>query len=304
MTICVAIRVNECIVFAADSATTLSIRLPTGQEQTLVFRHGHKVFNLHKALPVCAMTYGTGNIGRASVSMLAKDFRALITSGPAAWKIDQKTYTIEEIATKFQRFLYQERFQALNPTPTWSQPMGLYVGGYSGTSDMHEVWSFTIDVYGQSAAAICVARDGVCGLNVGGDTEAFQRLAFGFAPSVANSLVGILGDPATAAQAIATIRQSSERSLVWDAMPVQDAIDFADYLVDVTKGFVRFLPGHDTVGGDTDIAVVTKHEGFKWVRRKHYYPAELNLGATHGEDTSPAARAQKRTTGKRGAATS
>jgi hypothetical protein len=49
---------------------------------------------------------------------------------------------------------------------------------------------------------------------------------------------------------------------------------------------VRFLPGADTVGGDTDIAVVTKHEGFKWVRRKHFFnatlnPAEVSYGARY-----------------------
>ena len=42
------------------------------------------------------------------------------------------------------------------------------------------------------------------------------------------------------------------------------------------KSYFRFLPGADIVGGETDIAVVTRHEGFKWVRRKHYYPSELN----------------------------
>jgi hypothetical protein len=69
-------------------------------------------------------------------------------------------------------------------------------------------------------------------------------------------------------------------------MPVQDAIDLADFLVETTKRFVRFLPGADTVGGDTDIAVVTKHEGFKWVQRKHFFntnlnPAEVSYGARY-----------------------
>ena len=59
-------------------------------------------------------------------------------------------------------------------------------------------------------------------------------------------------------------------------MPVQDAIDLADFLVDLAKGYSAFLPGANVVGGDTDIATVTKHEGFKWIRRKHYYPAHLN----------------------------
>jgi hypothetical protein len=74
--------------------------------------------------------------------------------------------------------------------------------------------------------------------------------------------------------------------LIHPAMPVQDAIDLADFLVETTKRYVRFLPGADTVGGDTDIAVVTKHEGFKWARRKHYFnhvlnPLEISYGTRY-----------------------
>lgn len=68
--------------------------------------------------------------------------------------------------------------------------------------------------------------------------------------------------------------------LVHPTMPVADAIQLADFLVDVTKRYFAFLPGADIVGGETDIATVTKHEGFKWIRRKHYYPPELNLMET------------------------
>ena len=50
----------------------------------------------------------------------------------------------------------------------------------------------------------------------------------------------------------------------------------ADFLVDTTKRYFRFLPGADIVGGETDIAVVTRYEGFRWVRRKQFYSATLN----------------------------
>lgn len=75
---------------------------------------------------------------------------------------------------------------------------------------------------------------------------------------------------------VAAIAEKTQATIVYPSMPVQDAIRLADFLVDTTKGFVSFLPGADTVGGDTDVAVVTKHEGFKWIRRKHYYRRELN----------------------------
>jgi len=59
-------------------------------------------------------------------------------------------------------------------------------------------------------------------------------------------------------------------------MPVQDAIDLAQFLVTTTINFTKFLPGANTVGGAVDIATVTRHEGFKWIKRKLYYSAELN----------------------------
>jgi hypothetical protein len=72
-----------------------------------------------------------------------------------------------------------------------------------------------------------------------------------------------------------------------DAMPVQDAIDLAQFLVETTKKFYRFHPGADIVGGYTDTAVVTRHEGFKWISRKHYYSPTLNPLETDHVDALP-----------------
>jgi hypothetical protein len=60
-------------------------------------------------------------------------------------------------------------------------------------------------------------------------------------------------------------------------MPIQDAIDLVHFLIDVTCGFVRFAPGPATVAQPIDSAAITRHEGFRWVRRKHYYSSTLNL---------------------------
>jgi hypothetical protein len=62
------------------------------------------------------------------------------------------------------------------------------------------------------------------------------------------------------------------------AMPVQDAIDLARFMVETTIGFMRFsvLRQPKIVGGAVEIAAITKHEGFCWVQRRHFYTAELN----------------------------
>ena len=81
MTICVAVKVHDCLVFAADSA----LSLVEGGETVNVYSHGNKVFNLiFKGLPVCAMFCGMGNIGRSSISSLAKELEAQLTVSPDA----------------------------------------------------------------------------------------------------------------------------------------------------------------------------------------------------------------------------
>ena len=52
----------------------------------------------------------------------------------------------------------------------------------------------------------------------------------------------------------------------------------ASLRVDCTIGFQRFMPGPDTVGGPVEVAAITKHEGFKWIARKHYFSRGLNSG--------------------------
>ena len=76
----------------------------------------------------------------------------------------------------------------------------------------------------------------------------------------------------------ATIRQRAQETLAIPTMPIQDAIDLARYLVEVTMGFIKFSIGKQpkTVGGTIEIAAITKHEGFRWVQRQQFYPAGIN----------------------------
>jgi len=54
---------------------------------------------------------------------------------------------------------------------------------------------------------------------------------------------------------------------LFNAMPVQDAVDYAVHLIRTTIDTMRFEPQFPSVGGPIDIAVVTP-DGFRWVQRK------------------------------------
>jgi hypothetical protein len=93
-------------------------------------------------------------------------------------------------------------------------------------------------------------------------------------PHILQSIFKI--DPSQLPQVIQLIQQQLQMPLVLPAMPLQDAIDLADFLVDLTIKFSRFSPGPPTVGGPIEIAAISKHEGFRWIKRKYYFDRRYN----------------------------
>lgn len=278
MTVCVGVAVNDCLVFAADSASSIVQNSDVnGVLQTSilnVYQHGDKVYNLYKGLPLCAMTCGMGNIGSESIGTLAKRFRKLLCTD-GEFKIDVEDYTVEDIANKARRFFYEQRYLQLGDPPQGSS-FEFWIGGYSSDLDArHEVWKISI-VNGVCPEPQKVVQNGEMSLFWGGQPGPIHRLVVGFDGEMLD-ILRELGAPEDSITAISdTCRARLTRNIILPTMPVRDAIDLADYLVETTKRFFRFLPGADVVGGETDIAVVTRYEGFKWIRRKHFYPAHLN----------------------------
>ena len=56
----------------------------------------------------------------------------------------------------------------------------------------------------------------------------------------------------------------------------EDLADMAESLVRMTCIKRRITSTQETVGGPVDVAVVTKGDGFIWMKRKHYFDPQLN----------------------------
>ena len=56
----------------------------------------------------------------------------------------------------------------------------------------------------------------------------------------------------------------------------EDLADMAESLVRMTYLKRRITSEEESVGGPVDVAVITKGDGFVWLKRKHYFEAELN----------------------------
>lgn len=59
-------------------------------------------------------------------------------------------------------------------------------------------------------------------------------------------------------------------------LPKDELAAMAESLVNLTSFKRRVTPEAETVGGPIDVAVISRGDGFIWIKRKHYFNTELN----------------------------
>lgn len=292
MTIAISLKVNDGLVLAADSASTLIGEDPSADAPVVVnvYNHANKIFNLRKGLPIGAITWGSGAIGTASISTLAKDLRDRFSGKDRdypEWKIDPTNYTVEEVARRVREFMFEERYVPTFQDWQVKPALGFIVAGYSRGEAMAEEYRIAIQEDGTCEPPQPVRPKNDSGVTWSGELEAISRLVMGYGTALPTILQTNLGvSPGQVEPAMNIIQQQLAAPLVQAAMPFQDAIDLAEFLVNLTANFSRFIPGAPTVGGPIEVAAISKHEGFKWIRRKHYYSRELN-SEDYGHQLTP-----------------
>jgi hypothetical protein len=158
--------------------------------------------------------------------------------------------------------------------------LGFIVAGYSAGAHHAEEYLLDLTQEGcEGPTRIRAPED--TGVSWSGQPDAIARIVNGHGLELGAILQQDFGlAPAEVPNAISVIQRRLGAPLVNPAMPFQDAIDLVEWLVAIAIGYSRFMPGAPTVGGPIETAGISKHEGFKWVRRKHYFDARLNREGT------------------------
>ncbi len=63
-----------------------------------------------------------------------------------------------------------------------------------------------------------------------------------------------------------------------DLLPKEEIAAMAEALVNLTSFKRRISWDAETVSGPVDVAVISRGDGFIWIKRKHYFQPELNPG--------------------------
>jgi hypothetical protein len=285
MTICVSIKVSEGLVLATDSTAAIqgTVQDPTGKSSTGILKtydHVRKLSHI-KDYPIGTLTWGTALVGARSVESLIKEYEYTLLS------LEEEQEKIKERrmrgkAKGDERFEYNVRNVAeglldhvkkFYETEFASQPvdqrpqLGILVSGYSSGKFFPEQWLINLPI----SAELTGVRPDIDGKPVFGATwfglaDAIVRLHWGrddAAPDILAQRFNV--SPEEIRQLLARL----EYPVIFDGMPLQDAIDYAVYLVNVAIGRFRFVAGAPLCGGEIDVAVITPNT-FTWIQRKSW----------------------------------
>ena len=251
------------------------------------------MFPLHdRETPVAAITAGLAKLGERTMSSCALEFfrRQQPPNNPLS--------TVSEVAETFLGFM-REKYEAhyansAIPEEYRDGPLFL-VGGYSRAEFLPCI--FRVDI--QQNRCIEQFGPGKSGIAWAGQSDAVERLIKGYDVAVRIAIEKAV------TEGVRTIREAASNGiqqalqqlvdrlgadkvgdmrlelaesdpivLPWDGfqarihfgnLPLQDAIDFAAYLVNIQSGRAKFSEGVPTVGGRTHIGVITRQDGFKMI---------------------------------------
>jgi hypothetical protein len=299
MTINIAIAVSEGLVMAADSMTQIN----NGPMIIKNYPTAEKITELGK-LPMAVMCSGLGAISQRSIMSYIREFEFDRLLGKTAVQSIHneepkgETPTVSDVAEELRKFMQTSYNGAEWPEPQPSPPGGantpvrpqltIVVGGYSPRSFFPEVYEIEFpdasikqrhpnpnDPKKQPTISWWGVGTSLNRLLHGFDLNELM-MAHNFLmqnPQAAQTVTG------GAAEGLASIpppnaclgplMQLARMQVVLDFMPLQEAVEFADYLGHVAIGYSRFSAGNQVVGGELDVLAI-QPEGLSWYRRKAF----------------------------------
>jgi len=262
MSICVSVKVGEGLVLAADSVSAIGGAVGEGAPGVLnTYEHATKICQV-KDYPMAVASWGIGSVGARTVASLVAEFS---NSAPSVKDKEAKGYTAKQLAAQVFGFVKEKYGEAFEGAPKGREDrpaLGLLAAGYGTGEFFPEQYVALLPIDGELKPARR-SEQPEFGANWYGLTDAILRLYKGFDPSLPDKLL----EAGLGKEQVEKVLGGLEYPVAFDGMPLQDAIDFAVYLIGVVIGRFRFVLGAPVCGGQIDVAVITPGR-FDWVQRK------------------------------------
>lgn len=276
MTICVSVRVSEGLVLAADSMATVEGEYSDGSNHQKgilkTFPNARKLSQL-KDYPIGILSWGSYTIGNRTVDSLIREYEHKLSSLTeekdkrrlrriqGAEELEDFSFSVHALSDGLRKHIIE--YIHKNKIDKTSFPAGLMIGGYSSKQFFPEQW---IIQFPENKIVKARNDDSPCGANWFGITDSIVRFHWGRDDKAAKMIAERFKIDKD--EVLETLNQLQYPTL-FDAMPLQEAIDYANFLVNLAIGRARFVIGAPVVGGDVDIVAITPND-FRWVKRKEW----------------------------------
>jgi hypothetical protein len=272
MSIAVVVKVSEGLVLGADSAATLQGRLQSssGIQEGILKTY----FNAKKLLqvgdfPIGILAWGQGYVGARTVESLVREWEHTNhwqSQEEFGEKHSDTPYSVRDCAEGLLNHLSQLHTTEYSSVPVDRRPqLGVIVAGYSAGQFFPEIWRFVVplDSEPQNQRPDCDGKPDF-GASWFGLTDAIVRLHWGrddAAIKLISEKFGVSQD------SLVEALQPLQYPIPFAVMPLQDAIEYTDYVLNVVVGRFRFVLGPELCGGPIEIAAITQRD-FTWISRK------------------------------------
>ena len=250
MSLVIAVKGSEGVVLSADSRLTLTTEsgIPAtfdNATKLLTFPHPHNW--------VGALTYGAATIAGRTAHSLIPEIEG---------DLGYVRLSVQDYAARLSEF-FQGQWIASGAVSTEGDANFL-VGGYDINEPYGRIYYFGIPNY--TVPVECNPNN--FGMNWGGQHNIVSRIIHGYDPQVLTIVSQHLGLTSEQQEALKSVLGTLGYNIPFPTLALQDCIDLATYLIRATvsaQGLASELRG---VGGEIDVATITRMEGFQWVQKK------------------------------------
>lgn len=299
MTAEIAIMNQEAVALAADSAVTLTDS--EYGEVAKIFTSANKLFALSQFHPVGIMIYGNARLGEVPWETVIKLYRDHLK--------EEELGSIEDYTLDFIRFINVQAspFRIDKEGDRWPRS-GIVIAGFGAREIFPAIVSIevigfsgqllyrldkpSIRIRGIEALILPYAQKEVVQGFIEGAEPSYRRKLLWIIESILSRLLTDTLDESDAdiaralQDAMGTLYKELDR-IEWEEyalpvlrtiaeMPKSELPAVAEALVGLQSLKRRVSDEHETVGGPIDVALISKGDGFIWIKRKHYFNPEIN----------------------------
>jgi hypothetical protein len=274
MTVAISVNLSDGVVLGVDSAVTLPDQSGNAAK---IYENAEKLFQLGER-PIGLATFGMATLGTRSLGSYVREFEVrdenAVVSGATS---------VEEVTEALRAFFMGNYINTVVPLlekelgiPYVQMPLekrpafGLIVGGFSSGAYLGETWQIFVPMNEAPGTAQCLRKQGDFGSNWFAIHQPIFRYSKGYDQDLMGEvrtfyegLRGAALDP-TEEQNLQAILNKYEYPIPIQAMPTEEGVQYARFLVDLVVKHHRFALGAPVVGGSVRIGRVTyKGERFE-----------------------------------------